>query len=533
MDSLILRWTISADLSNRVKKMKILFLTARAATFELESDTVYYAEKPYKVAVNGNVHLKKFDTNVFSLYDLEPDTEYLVNAGNEQMVLKTPSESVTLNVRDFHAKGDGINDDTEAIQAAIMCCPPNGRVVIPKGNYLIRPLFLKSHIRLELKREAQLLGETDREKYPVLPGRVASWDGGKEYYYGTWEGRAESAFAALITGIGVTDVQIYGEGILNGQADKSDWWVNDIVKRIAWRPRGIFLNRCEKVTLQGITCKNTASWNQHPFFSKEISYIDMKLENPKENPNTDGINPESCDTVAIIGCDFSVGDDCIAIKSGKAEMGKLLKTPCRNIVIRNCHMKYGHGAVTLGSEMSAGIQDVSVSRCLFTGTDRGLRIKTQRGRGNTAVVEGVSFGKICMNRVKAPLVVNMFYKARNDAPDTEYKYNLKKQVVDEHTPCFGSFHFHDIVAKEVEWAAGVFWGLPEQPIASISMEDCSFRMKEEAEAGKAIMTLNGPDYRKAGLVLSHVKRVALKNVIIEGAEGEVYQLDSVEELRES
>ncbi len=513
--------------------MKILFLTARAASFELDSDTVYYAEKPYNVSVNGKMLPEKFHRNVFSLYDLEPDTKYQVIAGNQKILFETPWESVTLDVRSFYAKGDGVTDDTEAVQAAIMCCPDNGRVVIPKGKYYIRPVFLKSNIRLELQRDAQLLGETDREKYPVLPGRVASADGQREYYYGTWEGRAESAFAGLITGISVTNVQIYGEGIIDGQADKSDWWVNDIVKRVAWRPRGIFLNRCQKISLQGITCRNTASWNQHPFFSREISYIDMKLENPKENPNTDGIDPDSCDHVDIVGCDFSVGDDCIAIKSGKAEMGRLLKTPCRNIVIRNCHMKYGHGAVTLGSEMSAGLKDICVSQCLFTGTDRGLRIKTQRGRGNTAVVEKVTFENIRMNNVKAPLVINMFYKARNDLQDTEYKYNPEKQVVDERTPYFGSFRFRRIVADEVEWAAGAFWGLPEQPIAHISIEDCSFKMKNDAKPGKAIMTLKGPDYWKAGLVLSNVGKAVLKNVTFQGVEGETCRLNGVGEIWKS
>lgn len=512
--------------------MEIIFLTARAVTIELTGSDVYYTEKPYDIFLNGKTTRKECRTNVFSLYDLEPDTEYLVNTANQEVSFKTPEESVTLNVKEFYAKGDGISDDTEAIQAAIMCCPPEGRVVIPAGRYCIKPIFLKSNLRLEIQKDAILLGETDREKYPILPGRIASTKKDKEFYYGTWEGRAESAFAGLITGISVENVQIYGEGIVDGRAGQSDWWVDDIVKRIAWRPRGIFFNRCENIMIQGITCRNTASWNQHPFFCKKVLYADVKLENPKENPNTDGINPDSCDDVKIIGCFFSVGDDCIAIKSGKAEMGKLLKTPCQNIVIRNCYMKHGHGAVTLGSEMSAGLKDICVSQCLFAETDRGLRIKTQRGRGKAAIVERVSFKNIRMNNVKAPLVVNMFYKARNDFPDTEYKYNPESQVVDDRTPHFGSFHFENIYAEDVEWAAGAFWGLPEQPIEYISMTNCCFKMKEDADAGAAIMTLNGPKYHKAGLVFSSVKEVALEHVEMVGAEGDSYQLKQVQKITE-
>lgn len=294
--------------------MRLLFVTGRSAAFELENTEIYYCDKTFNVTLNGETLIAEENRNVFSLYDLIPDTSYTVCAGDEEISFRTEFESVTLDVRDFHAKGDGVSDDTGAVQAAILCCPPNGRVLIPSGIYWMKPVFLKSDISIELAEDAVLLGETDRFKYPILPGRLPmTEEPAEEYYLGTWEGRAESAFAGLINGISVNNVKIYGKGVVDGNADKSDWWENDIIKRIAWRPRGIFLNRCQNVGIQGIDCRNTASWNQHALFSKQIDYIDMRLENPKQTPNTDGINPESCERVKIIGCRFSVGDDCIAI----------------------------------------------------------------------------------------------------------------------------------------------------------------------------------------------------------------------------
>lgn len=504
--------------------MRIIFISSRSISAELENTDIYECSHAFSIRLNGETVRTEWKKNVFSLYGLTPDTEYRVEADGQTAVVRTEPECVTLDVREFYAQGNGITDDTGAIQAAILCCPPQGRVLIPEGRYWIRPIFLKSHVRIELAKDAVLLGETDRHKYPILPGRIPMNEEGKEFYLGTWEGIAESAFAGLITGVGVKDVKLYGEGIIDGQANRSDWWINDRVKRVAWRPRGIFLNRCEDVSFQGITCRNTASWNQHPFFSKHVTYADVVLENPKENPNTDGIDPESCDDVNIIGCSFSVGDDCIAIKSGKLEMGLKLKTPCTNVRIRNCLMCYGHGAVTLGSELSAGLHHISVTQCRFVGTDRGLRIKSQRGRGKAAVVSDVVFDGIEMKNVKAPLIVNMFYKARNHAPDREYVYSLEKQPVDDRTPSFGTFSFRNITADDVEWTAGAFWGLPEMPIGEIELENVSFVMKEDAEAGAAVMTLDSPMYRKSGLEFRHVEQVTMKNVQVRGAETEDYIL---------
>ncbi|MEI3186707.1 MAG: glycosyl hydrolase family 28 protein [Lachnospiraceae bacterium] len=53
--------------------------------------------------------------------------------------------------------------------------------------------------------------------------------------------------------------------------------------------------------------------------------------NPKDSPNTDGLDPESCKDVEIAGVYFSLGDDCIAVKSGKIYMGSKYKRPCEDI----------------------------------------------------------------------------------------------------------------------------------------------------------------------------------------------------------
>ena len=73
-----------------------------------------------------------------------------------------------------------------------------------------------------------------------------------------------------------------------------------------------------------------------------------------------------------------MGDDCIALKSSKLFLGMKRHIPCENVVIRNCCLSRGHGGLVIGSEMSGGVKNVTVTQCLMDHTDRGLRVKTRR-----------------------------------------------------------------------------------------------------------------------------------------------------------
>lgn len=496
-------------------KFNLILKSARSATFELENKNVYYAKESFDVYVNNELVLKDYKKNIFSIYNLEPNKVYEVKVGTYVYKFTTDYEFVTLNVKKFGAVGDGIHNDTNFIQACINACPKDGRVFIPKGDYYTGPLFLKNDITIELDENARLVGDTDRNNYPILPGVTFLTDESDEYNLGTWEGNPLDCFASIITGINVKNVKIIGKGIIDGNAQNADWWVNPRIMRGAWRPRGVFLNNCENITFQGVTVTNTPSWNLHPYFSKDIRFIDMKLISPKDSPNTDGCDPESCNGVDILGVEFSVGDDCIAIKSGKIYMGRKHKKPSENFNIRNCIMKFGHGAVVLGSEMSGGIKNINVSQCIFLQTDRGLRIKTRRGRGKDAIIDGITFENILMDNVLTPLVINMFYFCDPDGK-TEYVYSKEKLEVDDRTPYLGKFNFKDIVCENVNVACGAFYGLPEMPIESINIENVTFNMSETPESGvPAMMSFLDP-MKSKGLIFNYVKNVSLSNIKFNG-----------------
>ena len=174
-------------------------------------------------------------------------------------------------------------------------------------------------------------------------------------------------------------------------------------------------------------------------------------------------------------------------------------------------MNFGHGAIVLGSEMSGGIKDITISQCLFNQTDRGLRIKTRRGRGKDAIIDGITFENIEMDDVLTPLVINMFYFCDPDG-HTEYVYSKEKLPVDERTPYLGTFKFKDINCKNVNVAAGTFYGLPEQPIKSIDLENINFNYSDNPKEGIPAM-MDGLDPMKGkGLIFSYVDEVTMKNV---------------------
>lgn len=503
--------------------MKSLFVSSRSCTVLLDAEGDYYAKAPRRLFLNGEELEKEENRSVFSLYGLWPDTEYTLEAwqGEEkesELTFRTEKEFCTLNVKRFGAKGDGEKDDTNAIQAAILACPPAGRVLIPEGNYKTGPLFLKSHITIEFKPGARLALKTDRTEFPVLPGMTRTTDEEDEYLLGSWEGNPLDAFASAITGIDVEDVRIIGEGIIDGCAPEGDWWVNPKIKRIAYRPRLFYLKDCKDITVQGVTFRNSPAWNLHPTFSENLSFLNVRIEAPAVSPNTDGFDPESCRHIRMLGTVFSVGDDCIALKAGKIYTGMKYHTPCEDIEIAYCCMLDGHGGVTVGSEMAGGVKHVRVHHCYMRGNDRGLRIKTRRGRGKYAVIDDICFSDVRMEGVKTPLVVNAMYFCDPDG-HSDYVQSREKQPVDDTTPTVGSIRFERVNAQGCEACVGYILGLPERPVKEILLKDSVFTFNPDGKAMVPAMASGVEECKRRGVIAHFVDKITLANVHFEGIQG--------------
>jgi polygalacturonase len=517
--------------------MKMLFEIAeifvRSVTIERINDDPFEST-PCRVYLN-DTPVKETENNVISLFGLTPDTEYtlkvMADGDTQEETFTTAHESFLLNVKSFGAKGDGETDDTAAITAAIMCCPEDGTLYFPKGDYLTGPLFFKSRMTVWIPEGAALRGQPDRKHYPILPGMVRNlYDNKEEISFGSWEGNPLDSFAGFITAVGAEDLAFIGEGTIDGGADKGDWWVNPKVKRTAWRPNLVFLNSCRRVRFQGLHTGNSACWCFHPYYSDDLSFTDITITNPANSPNTDGFDPESCRNVRLLGATISVGDDCIALKSGKLYMARAHHRPTEQVEIRNCRLEFGHGSVTIGSEIAGGVKDVHVSKCLFIRTDRGIRVKTRRGRGDCSVLTGLTFENIKMDGVKMPMTVNMFYCCDPDG-HSFYVQDQGAKPVSEMTPVIGTITMRDIEVTGAEAAFITAYGLPESPIELIDAENISVSFNPYAEPVKPLMMDNFPEFTRKGLFLKNVKDVQLKNLTLVGSSDNEPDVENVAQLK--
>lgn len=498
----------------------------RTAVFEIQGNAPYYAEAPFDVYLDDKLVLREENRNIFSLSELAPDTAYRVSIGGVELSFRTAKESFLLNIRDFGAKGDGISDDTIFIQAAILSCSKGGTVLVPEGTYKCTSIFLKSDITLYLKEKSRIMGISDRNRYPILPEAMMSTDGESEAIFGTWEGNPLGSFAALITGLQVENVSIIGEGVLDGDAGSGDWWTDAKRKNITWRPRMIFLNGCQNIDIQGIRVENSYSWTIHPYYTINLRIYDISIYNPYNSPNTDGINPESSQDVEIAGVRISVGDDCISLKSGKYYMAKNHYRQTKNVEVRNCLMKKGHGGVVIGSEVASGIEHITIRKCLMHNTDKGLRIKTRRGRGKTSFLSDIELTDCILRDVKVPFSINMFYFCDPDG-HSEYVWSKERQSVDELTPRVGRISIRDVRCENATIASTFFYGLPEEPIGEIEMENVTIEMGRALHEEQPAMLDHYPPVAHMGIFAKNIRKLHLKNVQVSGYEGERLVLEDI------
>jgi polygalacturonase len=342
----------------------------------------------------------------------------------------------------------GSPDSYPAIRAAIAAAhrAGGGRVLIPAGNWYCKgPIVLLSNVHVHLAAGAHVYFSANPKDF-ARDGDVDCGANGK-LVHSRWQGNDCLNFSPMVYARGQKNIAITGAdwtSILDGQAgvpfedgSGNGWWgmnpaaalpntlhqgidnpnnpenliqpkptrpnwrADDkflpalseagvpLTQRVfglghALRPSMIEFIDCTDILMQGYQVINTPFWIHHPVNSRNIHFSNVRMDSI--GPNSDGFDPESCDTILVEGCLFNTGDDCIAIKAGKNRDTQF--GPTRNMLIQDCIMNRGHGGVTLGSEMGGGIEHIYAQKIEFRNAfwesdplGTAIRMKTNMNRG--------------------------------------------------------------------------------------------------------------------------------------------------------
>jgi polygalacturonase len=405
--------------------------------------------------------------------------------------IQSPAQSVWTNVKDRGADPSGNKKCTKVINTIIAELSANGggTLFFPAGTFFTGPIIMKSNITLWLDAGAIVKFSDDFDDYlPMVQSR--------------WEDVRVKNFASQVYAYQCENIAIRGRGHFEGQGKK--WWDymrtapsgqqpqskwqetfkkenEELLARNAYiraknnflRPPMITTYECKNVLIEGVSFSNPPFWTIMPAFTDNLTITGITIENPSNSPNTDGIDPSSCKNVHISNCHITVGDDCIVIKSGRDEDGREAASPTENITITNCTMLRGHGGVVIGSEMSGGVKRVAITNCVFEGTDRGIRLKTMRGRGG--VIEDLLVSNIVMNNmINEGILITLRYQ--NTAPEP----------VSERTPACNNVRISGIIQRGGTRPVAIY-GLEEREVSQISISNM------ESITRRGILVENGND----------------------------------------
>lgn len=359
-----------------------------------------------------------------------------------------------------------------------------GKVVVPAGKWQTGALRLASGIELVVSKDALLQFVFDRSLYPLVKT--------------SWEGMMCWNYSPCIYSYGADDVVVSGEGTIDGSGSNETWWpmcgkqvfgyVKGVTKEaqvsgsrrrlqqlaeddVPWderrfglgqglRPQLINFVKGNRVRVSGVILLHSPFWVIHPLLCKNVTVDGVKIWN--EGPNGDGCDPEACENVLIQNTHFHTGDDCIAIKSGRNNDGRMWNKPSRNIIIRNCVMEDGHGGIVIGSEISGGCKNVYAEDCTMDSPhlDRVLRIKTNNCRGGR--IENINMRRVKVGQCKEAVVkINLDYE-----PEEPCYRGFEPEVRD--------VNVEDVTCRKSAYGVLIVGRDSVENVSDIRLKDCVF-----------------------------------------------------------
>jgi polygalacturonase len=390
------------------------------------------------------------------------------------------ASKVTLNVRDLGAAGDGKTKDTLALQQTIDRCAVlgGGEVAVPAGDYLTGALVLRSNVALSIEQGATLHGSDDMAEYPLTQVR--------------WEGRWIKGYSAFITAVDGADIGISGPGKIAGSVA-----IRGRVERATGLrlPALMEFTNCHNVRVENCSTSQAGMWAIHPVYCENVTFKNVTIEG-----GADGIDVDSCRHVVIDGCNFTTGDDCISLKSGRGEEGHTINRPCEDVRITNCTFSDSHFAcIGIGSETSAGIRGVHIEHCKCTGArSHAIYIKSRPGRG--AFIED-----IFLNDFDAAGAQQGFLRLNTLNSGKQDEFPVPG---DEGIPAIRNFQFSNVHVTDMPVLVAALEIHPRKPLVGFSLTNVTGTCAK-------------------GIELANVKNAVIHNVKVTGFSGPLLAIANV------
>lgn len=395
----------------------------------------------------------------------------------------------------------------EAFTRAFADCTPGGTVEVPWGTWVTGGITIPSDVTLKMDFGSTLSFSDEPDFYlPAVATR--------------WEGMDVMNYQPLVYAPNAKNVAIIGHGSFLGNGTR--WWewkekssgrkekkaagalyemTEDAVpleerifgsEDVPLRPAFVQFYNADTVVVDGPKFFDGPMWTLHFVYSKNITVRNVTVDTV--GPNTDGIAFDSSENGLVEHAKIGSGDDAIVIKSGLDYDGWKQNKPSKHIAIRNVTVFRGNGGVTIGSELSGGIEDVSVQNSTFKNLDTGIRLKTLKGRGG--YVRNIRYENIDMRNVDESAM--QF--------DLNYEYATLKSSGNDLTEV-RDVSLRDIRVRSSNTAFRI-GGSQEAPMHNFSLENSSFFVRKTGKAND----IAGGVFRNVFVFPMDGKPIEMKNV---------------------
>ncbi len=417
-----------------------------------------------------------------------------------------------MNVLNLQSGSDNCATNTQFIQKSINYCfeRGGGEICIPNGTFYVGALFLRDNVSINL-----------------LPGAILKASGNKEDYIVNGELQK-----ALLNAFDSKNISVYGNGKIDGNCieyqdiiTKLDQKEVHISGKKDFRPKMVYFENCIELSFLNIFIENAPFWTMHFLGCEDVIIDSIRIKNPLNLANSDGIDPDHCKNFRISNCHIECADDCIVMKN---TYGGLKYGACENITISNCTLISTSAGVKIGTESYSDFKNIVVSNCTISRSNRGLAIQL-RDNGN---VENILYNNITIE-------TRRFYSRWWGKAEPIY-VTVNKRYEDSELGSLKNIYFNNISCKGEN---GIFIrGVEDNIIKNINLSNINLEILNESKWEKGIYEfrpsyLEGLIYKPTSAIFGeYVDGINLENINVIFSEtlddtySDLYDFNSVNDV---